>query len=97
MRDALLAAEFNEDKRAALNELEHDKVANSARASKASTWTTWRRMHFAWFGEESSPLPLTAEKIRVVAAMFTAGYCSSFANYASRAKAEHIVQANVHN
>lgn len=96
MKEALFAAESAENKRAALNELEFDKVANSARASKASTWATWQRMHRAWFGDSLPPLPLTAEKIRAVAAMFKAGHYASFANYSSRAKAEHIVQAAVH-
>lgn len=71
-------------------------MANFVRASKASTWTTWRRLHFAWFGEGPPPLPLTSEKFRAVASMFKAGHYSSFANSASRAKAEHIVQAHGH-
>lgn len=96
MREALSAAETPVDKQAALNELEHDKVANSARASKNSTWLTWQPMHHAWFGVGVPPLPLTAEKIRAVAAMFKAGHYASFSNYACRAKVEHIVRADTH-
>ena len=47
-------------------------------------------MHRAWFGHDSPPLPLTVVKIKAVGAMFKAGHYASFANYASRPKAEHI-------
>ena len=90
-----------ENKRAALDELKYDKVANSARASKACAWATWQRMHRAWFGEGSPPLPLTADKIRAVAAWFKAGHYASFAIYAcaaekrTRSDASAVSLANV--
>jgi hypothetical protein len=77
-------------KRAAILALEIDKVANSARASRDTLWRTWCRMHVAWFGTANPVLPLTTEKIKCLASMFKAGDYSSFENYASRAKSEHI-------
>ena len=50
--DALAAAETLESRQVALDDLEFDKVANSARAARASTWATWCRMHLAWFGAD---------------------------------------------
>ena len=41
-------------------------------------------------------LPLNVWKIKAVAAMFKAGHYTSFSNYASRAKTEHIDQFHVH-
>ena len=96
MEQALAVCNSVETKQIALDELEFDKVANSARAARASTWATWCRMHRAWFGDRLPVLPLTVQKIKAVAAMFKAGYYTSFANYASRAKAEHIEQFHAH-
>ena len=96
MEQALSVCNTNETKQVALDELEFDKVANSARAARASTWSTWCRMHRAWFGERAPVLPLSVQKIKAVASMFKAGHYTSFANYASRAKAEHIEQFHVH-
>ena len=80
----------NDTKIAAILSLERDKVANSARASRETHWRTWCRMHVAWFGAAKPVLPLTTEKIKCLASMFKAGDYSSFENYASRAKSEHI-------
>ena len=96
MACAIQAAGSAESRQAALDDLEFDKVANSARASRASTWSTWTRLHHAWFGDDVDPLPLTVHKIKAVAALFKAGHYLSFANYASRAKAEHIEYFHVH-
>ena len=93
---ALEAASTDANKAAALEILEFDKVANSARSSRASIWATWKRLHVAWHGPLTPVLPLTVLKIKSVAAMFKAGNYVSFANYASRAKAEHIDQFGVH-
>ena len=93
---ALESACSVESRAAALADFEFDKVANSARASRASTWTTWQRMHTAWFGCGVPVLPLTVLKIKGVGAMFKAGHYLAFSNYASRAKAEHIDQFHVH-
>jgi len=96
LQDALKATLSDEAKAAALDDLEFDKVANSARASRASTWATWARMHNAWFGNDVPVLPLSVIKIKAVAAMFKAGHYTAFSNYASRAKAEHIEQFHAH-
>ena len=93
---AIAAATTAESRTAALEDFEFDKVANSARAARASIWHTWVRMHQAWFGDTVSVLPLTVSKIKAVAALFKAGNYTSFANYASRAKAEHVDQFHVH-
>ena len=93
---AIAAAATTESRIAALDDFEFDKVANSARAARISIWNTWIRMHRAWFGEAVPVLPLTVCKIKAVAALFKAGNYTAFANYASRAKAEHIEQFHVH-
>ena len=75
-----------------LDALDRDKVAPSARSTQESLWRTWTAFHRKWFGPESDPCPLTVESIRSVASMFKdAGY-RSFANYASRAKREHVAR-----
>ena len=96
VEQALLTCRSDESKQVALDELEFDKVANSARAARASTWATWCRMHRAWFSDRLPVLPLTVQKIKAVASMFKAGHYTSFSNYASRAKAEHIEQFHAH-
>ena len=93
---AITAASSDEARSEALRDYEFDKVANSARASKNSTWKTWKRLHVAWFGHSTPPLPLTVTKIKRFASLFKAGHYSSFANYASRAKLEHISMHHVH-
>ena len=49
---AMAAAQTSESRQNALEELEWDKTANSARAARSSTWATWIRLHKAWFGEQ---------------------------------------------
>ncbi len=72
--DALTAAASQASRDDALDDLEYDKVANSSRAARQSTWLTWGRMHQSWFGTTVPVLPLSVSKIRAVAAMFKAGH-----------------------
>ena len=55
-----------------------------------------QRMHVAWFGDQIPVIPLSVQKIRAIAALFKAGHYSSFSNYASRAKTEHISTFHQH-
>lgn len=80
-----------EGKRRALENLELDMSAPSARSSARSLWTTWQILHRAWFGEEVPPLPLTKEKILGTAAAFKAGRYRSYPAYASKAKEHHVL------
>ena len=96
MTTALAAAHTDQARTEALHRFESDKSANSSRASQTSLWRTWCRMHHEWHGTTIQPLPLTQSKIQSVAAMFKAGGYSSFANYASRAKAQHIASYEAH-
>ena len=96
MNVALQAISTQEGRDRALWELDHDRAANSARAPRNSIWSTWKRMHVAWFGMDEPVLPLTTIKIRALAACFKAGHYASFMNYASRAKAEHMEQFHSH-
>ena len=77
-------------KRKALDELERDVHARTSHAPRNSRWTTWRKFHVAWFGDESF-IPLTRTKLLVVSSMFKAGKYVSFAGYLSRAKEEHTL------
>ena len=96
LQAALAAAADPTSRQAAMDAYNEDVCAPSAKASRTSTWSTWCRIHEAWFGPTLDPLPLDAGKIRAVAAAMKAGGYSSFANYASRAKAEHIEQYAIH-
>ena len=77
-------------KRKALDELERDVHARTSHAPRNSRWTTWRKFHVAWFGDESF-IPLTRTKLLAVSSMFKAGKYVSFAGYLSRAKEEHTL------
>lgn len=70
---------------------ESDFHAASSKASRDSTLSTWLSFHDAWYGPETSPWPLTVEKLLVISAMFKKGTYKSFTNYLARAKEEHIV------
>ena len=94
--EALAVADSAETKLIARTNFEHDKSANSSRASQATLWRTWQGLHKAWFRDTSEPLPLTPEKIACVASMFKAGKYVSFGNYMGRAKAEHIATFESH-
>ena len=80
----------------ALARLDADASASSAKASLKSTWKSWETIHHTWFGLSVPTTPLTVEKIKAVAAAMKAGGYASFANYGSRAKAEHISTFGLH-
>ena len=94
--DALNVLASEDSKRQARMQFEMDKSANSSRVTYASLWATWQKFHFEWFGRDTPVLPLTTEKISGVATLFKAGRYSSFPNYSSRAKAEHISNFDLH-
>ena len=79
-----------QEKREALDALELDFSAPSARGPNNSVIRTWEAVHGSWFGEDSAPWPLTPAKIRAIAAVFKKRGYRSFANYASKAKERHI-------
>lgn len=89
--EAFSAAKSELSMSAALDELESDFHAASSKASRDSTLSTWLSFHDAWFGPETSPWPLTVQKLLVISAMFKKGKYKSFTNYLARAKEEHIV------
>ncbi|CAE7208391.1 unnamed protein product [Symbiodinium sp. CCMP2456] len=65
-------------------------ILRSDNVGANSRWTTWRKFHFAWFGDEEF-VPLTRTKLLAVSSMFKAGKYVSFAGYLSRAKEEHTL------
>ena len=96
IQDAFATTQDDDSRNRALQTLELDKAARSARASNASIWRTWQRMHQEWFKHSTPVLPLTPHKIGCVAAMFKAGHYASFSNYVSRAKAMHVRAVEEH-
>ena len=96
IQDALVSAQSSENKQQALRELELGKTANSAKLTRVSLWRTYQRLHVAWHGPGVPVLPLSARKIGNVAAMFKAGRYTSYPNYATIAKAEHVAAHEHH-
>ena len=89
---ALEAASTAVNKAAALAVYESRTFANSSHGPRDSTWSTWLSFHQRWFGSgpgSTPPLPLTAETVKCVVAMFIAGHYRSTGNYLVRAKDEH--------
>ena len=96
VRDALAVTISAEAKSIALAEFEVGKLANSSRATQSSQWSTYQRLHSAWYDSSVPVLPLTPGKIAAVASMFKAGRYASYANFVSVAKAHHIAKHDVH-
>lgn len=88
---ALAATESPCRRQAAYDELVSHIHAASSSGPQETLWTTWCDFHAHWWGTDMPVLPLTPEKVYCVASMFKRGGYRSFANYMSRAKAEHIV------
>ncbi|CAK0886645.1 unnamed protein product [Prorocentrum cordatum] len=92
-QQAALAAARSEDSRhEALARLQEDFVAASAKGAKDSLLKTWQTLHINWFGPHTPVLPLTAEKLQAVGALFKAGKYRSFANYLTKIKELHLEQ-----
>ena len=95
---ALAAAAEPASRQRALSELEADEFAMTSLAPRASLWRTWVRLHDVWFESEALAavgtcvpvLPLSPVKISAVLSSLKQGGYRSAANYASRAKDEHI-------
>lgn len=83
-------------RQAALDDFDADVLANSSKVAKAGLWNTWSRLHRAWFGDARPVVPLQADSIRAVAALFKAGHYTSFINYITTAKAHHIAEFDKH-
>ena len=96
LQAALTAASTASSRSEALARLDADASASSAKASLQSIWKSWQTIHHTWFGLSVPATPLTVEKIKAVAAAMKAGGYASFANYGSRAKAEHISTFGLH-
>ena len=59
---------LSDDSRAALlRRLDSDISAASSRRSGDSWFSTWTSFHRSWFGDESSPIPITCDSLRAVA------------------------------
>ena len=89
MTAALAAARTSGSREQALREHDNDVYALSSVAPRLSCWTTWCRFHRTWFTDEPV-LPLTRDKVRVIASMFKQGGYRSFGNYLAVAKSQHI-------
>ena len=73
-----------------MTSLMHDVRARSAAGPHASHLATWTRYHRRWFGDASTPWPLTPLGIYAVAAQFKELGYRTFPGYASSAKDEHL-------
>jgi len=83
--------ELTDSDRARLMEaLTSDMRARSAIGPHASWLRTWTRFHHRWWGEISSPWPLTPQYIYAVAALMKDLGYRSFPNYVSASKDVHI-------
>jgi len=87
---ALAAAATPAAREAALKELQDQVTARSALASQDSLYRTWCTFHEAWFRDSVDVLPLTADKIEAIGAMFRAGGYRAIDNYLSRMKDAHL-------
>ena len=74
----------------ALKEYEKDKHAATSATTRASLWRTWQEIIVEWHGPGTRCVPVLPRHIAVVGAMMKARGYRSFANYASRAKEEHV-------
>ena len=92
---AMDAASSEESRVIALNALQKDFYAASARAPQQSLLSTWLKMHEAWFRGRAPPFPLSMVKLEAVSALMKAGGYSSFRNYLSAAKSYHIKAGNL--
>ena len=91
---ALAAAADPRSLSSAVASLVEDEFAATTRAARSSMLKTWYRLHDAAFSHDlpgTPAFPLSALSIRRVGALFKAGKYQSFDNYASRAKAAHIL------
>ena len=90
---ALLAARSVGSMEAAVSDLVRDKYAASSHKTRAAWLRTWVALHEAAHAMQPAPpppFPLTPDGITRTAALFKAGGYLSFANYAFRAKSEHL-------
>ena len=73
----------------ALAALEDGFYANSSKRPRASYLRTWEKMHREWFGDSVPVLPLTADKLKAVGALFKAGKYRGIANPLCSIKSLH--------
>lgn len=78
-----------DQKKLALEDLDRDVSASSAKGPQDSLSKTFILYHQAWYGSEVDPFPLTGEKIWRVAASLKRGKYRAASNYLFRAKDEH--------
>ena len=91
---ALGAAENETTLHQAIDDVYRDIHANTAIAPLSSYTKTWIEFHQAAAMRtdiDPLPLPLTVQKIFVVAALFKAGRYRAFRNYAEAMKQEHMI------
>ena len=86
---AALAAGAPDKRAETMAKLKEDEVAPSGRQPKKSRWTTWKRFHKNWLGEEPV-LPLTPHSIAVVISQLKEGKYRSVGDYMSTAKNKHL-------
>ena len=87
---AIEAAASEEGLKRADDELDRDNYAQSALGPRDSLLATWTKLHHLRFRGSAPVLPLTADKIRKVAALFKKAGYRSFANYVSRVRTLHV-------
>ena len=88
--NALASTRDKAAREVAVASLVKDYRAPSGANVMDSYWNTWVLFHERWFGDAPDVLPLTAEGLVAVGAMFKTGHYKAFPNYLSTAKERHI-------
>ena len=67
-----------------------DVYAQTSRRPRDALLLTWSKFHRKWYGDDSSPVPVTEESLERVSCLFKIGGYKSFKNYLSRIKEHHV-------